>query len=178
MATLNPRSLANKLNNTCRRALEGAAGLCLSRTNYNVELEHWLLKLIEPADGDLPRLLKHYDVEVSRLSRELTRALDHLKTGNARAPELAPDIVDLMRETWTLSSLDYNASRIRSGYLLTALLNDRTLSPRIRSSCPSLAKLSGEQLGREVRALVAGTAEDQAEAAAAPMADGAPAAAP
>src|SRR5712692_1449020 len=141
VASINLKALVGKLNTTCRRALEGAAGLCLSRTNYNVELEHWLLKLIEPADGDLPRILKHYDIDVSRVSRDLTKALDQLRTGNARAPELSPEIVDLMREAWVLASLDHGAPRIRSGYLLTALMLDRNFAPRIRSSTPALAKL-------------------------------------
>src|SRR5439155_23984293 len=100
MATVNLKALVAKLNPVCRRGLEGAAGLCLSRTNYNVEAEHWLLKLLEPADTDLTRLFKHYNIDPSRVNRELTRALDGLKTGNARAPELSPDIVDLMREAW------------------------------------------------------------------------------
>ena len=47
MSAINLKTLVNKLNPVCRRALEGAAGLCLSRTNYNVEMEHWLLKLLE-----------------------------------------------------------------------------------------------------------------------------------
>ena len=53
MAAVNLKSLVGKLNPLCRRTLEGAAGMCLSRTNYNVEVEHWLLKLLEPADSDL-----------------------------------------------------------------------------------------------------------------------------
>ena len=32
---VNLKSLVGKLNDTCRRSLEEAAGLCLSRTNYN-----------------------------------------------------------------------------------------------------------------------------------------------
>jgi type VI secretion system protein VasG len=47
MPGVNLKSLVGKLNDTCRSALEAAAGLCLSRTNYNVEIEHWLLKLLE-----------------------------------------------------------------------------------------------------------------------------------
>ena len=42
---VNLKSLIGKLNDTCRSALEGAAGLCLSRTHYDVEIEHLLLKL-------------------------------------------------------------------------------------------------------------------------------------
>jgi len=47
VAAVNLKSLVGKLNNICRRALEGAAGLCLSRTNFNVEIEHWLVKILE-----------------------------------------------------------------------------------------------------------------------------------
>src|SRR5256885_1729436 len=107
MAPLNLKALVGKLNPTCRRTLEAAAGLCLSRTNYNVELEHWLLKLLEPSDTDLPRVLQHYDVDKAKVSRELTRSLDQLRTGNARAPELSTDILDLMREAGGLLRWDF-----------------------------------------------------------------------
>ena len=98
MASLPLKTLVGKLNPVCRRALEAAAGLCLSRTNYNVELEHYLLKLIESADADVPRILKQYGVDAGVAAHELTRALDKLKTGNARAPELSIDIIDGLRE--------------------------------------------------------------------------------
>ena len=107
MASLNPRSLVSKLNATCHRALEAAAGLCLSRTNYNVEIEHWLVKLLEPAGTDVARILRHYDVDPARVGRELTRTLDKLKTGNGRA-ELSLDILDLIREAWVLASLEFD----------------------------------------------------------------------
>jgi type VI secretion system protein VasG len=155
------KPLVNKLNAACRRALEAAAGLCLSRTNYNVEVEHWLLKLLERTDGDLPRVLRHFDVDPARLTRELTRALDELRTGNARAPDLSVEVIDLMREAWTLATLEYGDSRIRSGYLLTALLTDRALSGRARSASPELARVPGERLQRELPALLEGSAEDE-----------------
>ena len=120
MASVSPSSLLNKMNATCKRGLEAAAGLCLSRTNYNVEIEHWLLKLLEAPNTDLTRILKHYDVDPARANRELTKALDGLRTGNARAPELSLDILDLMREAWVLTSLEYAGYRVRSGYLLEA----------------------------------------------------------
>src|SRR5262245_1979790 len=108
VASPSPKTLVGKLNNTCRRALEGAAGLCLSRTNYNVEVEHWLIKLLEPANTDLTKILRHYGIDSSRVVRELTKSLDHLKTGNARAPELSPEILELMQEAWVLTSLEYS----------------------------------------------------------------------
>ncbi len=44
---LNLRSLIARLNTTCRGAMEGAAGLCMSRGHYEVEVEHLLVKLLE-----------------------------------------------------------------------------------------------------------------------------------
>ncbi len=175
--TLNLKSLVGKLDNLSRRALEAAAGLCLSRTNYNVEIEHWLLKLLEPADSDIARIVKHYDIDASRANRDLTRSLDKLKTGNARAPELSLDVVDTMREAWVLASLKYGSQVVRSGHILTALLTNRNLAGRIRSSSEELAKIPGEQLENDLPTLTADTAEAADVARSQPtaaQADGAP----
>jgi type VI secretion system protein VasG len=155
--------LAGKLNAICRRALEGAAGMCLSRTNYNVEIEHWLVKLLEPANTDILKILRHYEVDAARISRELTRTLDQLKTGNARPPEMSLEIMELMREAWVLASLEYGGYSIRSGYLLAALLSDRTLSSRARASSSELGKIPGDKLLKDVKSVIAGSTEDIAE---------------
>ncbi len=170
MPSPTPASLVNKLNPLCRRALEGAAGLCLSRTNYNVEIEHWLLKLLESPNTDLTRILRQYDVDPARLNRELTRTLDGLKTGNARAPALSAEIMDLMREAWVLASLEFGASRVRSGHLLAALLTDRTLAGRARSGSAELAKIPADRLSSELSVVSAGSVEDAADQADAPAA--------
>src|SRR5882724_4976715 len=104
MAAVTPRNLIGKLNSTGRRALEGAAGLCLSRTHFHVEIEHWLLKLLEPADTDLQAILRHFEVDANRVRRELEQALNKMKTGNGRAPDLSPDILDVVREAWVVAS--------------------------------------------------------------------------
>jgi type VI secretion system protein VasG len=164
MAAVAPRLLAGKLNPVCRRALEGAAGLCLSRSNYHVEIEHWLLKLLENAESDLPRLLRQYDVNAARVSRDLTQALDKLKTGNTSAPGLSPRIVDLMREAWMLGSVDFGATSIRSGHLLLALLTDDTLFSRQQSVSPELAKLDGARLHTELADQLARVGAAEADA--------------
>ena len=63
--------------------------LCMSRTHYEVEMEHWFTKLIESDNGDIPRILRHYDVDPGRLAGDLTRALDEFRTGNGRRPQLS-----------------------------------------------------------------------------------------
>ena len=160
---VSPRSVVGKLNTACRRALEGAAGLCMSRTHFHVEIEHWLTKLLEPTDTDLPIVLRQYDVDGGRVRKELAQALDKMKTGNGRAPDLSPDIVDLAREAWSLASLEYGAPRVRSAHLLLALVSDRALSMQLRSASAELAKIPAEKFRKELPELVAGSVESQPE---------------
>lgn len=86
MAAIDLKLLVGRLNEQCRRALEAAAGLTLSRSHYNVEIEHWLLKLIESGDTDIPAILRHCEIDPGRVLADLNRSLDRLRTGNARAP--------------------------------------------------------------------------------------------
>ncbi|HEX4128835.1 MAG TPA: type VI secretion system ATPase TssH [Pirellulales bacterium] len=162
---LNLKSLIGKLNDTSRRALESAAGLCLSRTNYNVEIEHWLLKLLEVSDTDFARLLRYYEVDQARVNRDLTRAIEKLKTGNSRPPSLSPQIVDLVREAWVLSSIEFGAPAVRTGHLLLALLSDADLARQTRDSAPDLARIGVEALRKELRDITAGGVEDEPAAA-------------
>ena len=67
--SVNLKSLIGKLNDTVRGALEGAAGLCLSRTHYDVEIEHFLMKLLDSSAGDLACILRYFEVDRNRLVR-------------------------------------------------------------------------------------------------------------
>ena len=127
MASLNLKLLMGRLNDASRRSLEAAAGMSLSHSNYNVELEHWLLKLVESSRTDIELLLRFYGVNTANLSRDLLRVVDRLKTGNSRSPALAEDILNLVREAWLIASVDYKASSVRTGHLLCALLADDSL---------------------------------------------------
>ena len=70
---VNLRALIGKLNDTTRNALEAAAGLCVSRTHYDVEVEHYLMKLLDSSSEDLAAILKHFEVDKSHFAAELTR---------------------------------------------------------------------------------------------------------
>src|ERR1700685_4463365 len=113
----NLKSLIGKLNDTTRGALEGAAGLCLSRTHYDIEVEHFLLKLLDASGSDAAKIFHQFGVDPSRLQKELDRSLDHLKTGNARTPAFSPSVVKMLTEAWTIGSLEYGGTEIRSGHV-------------------------------------------------------------
>jgi len=161
MLQIDLRTLVGKLNSTTRNALEAATGLCLSRTHYDVEIEHWLVKLIEQSDTDIEAILQHYDVDLARLQRDLTTSLDSFKTGNGRPPALSPKIVDLGRDAWLLASLDYGETKLRSGHLLCAMLNDNDLARAINGISKEFEKVAPAAMRKEFAGIVANTAETQ-----------------
>ena len=104
MPSSNLKSLIGKLDRTCRSALESAAGLCLSQTHYEVDIEHFLMKLMEIPDTDLQKILRHFEINDTRFTADLTRSMESFKTGNARTPALSPQIPKLVQAAWLTAS--------------------------------------------------------------------------
>ena len=166
MPQMDVKALIDKLNSACRKALEEAVGLTMARTHYNVEIEHWLIKLLENQDSEASIILKHYGVNFSGLNRDLTAALDAMKTGNSRAPALSPHLVDWVREAWVLASLEYGAGQAESGHLIAALISNDTLARMARGISKELTRLSADVLQNDLPRLIAGAPEAVGEAAA------------
>src|SRR5436190_9608685 len=173
--TVNLRGLIGKLNAPTRNALEGAAGLCLSRTHYDVEIEHFLLKALDATDGDLAFILKHYGVNRSRLVADLTKSLDKLKSGNARTPALSPTLTKMLSDAWLIGSWDYGEVQIRTGHAVVALATNDELRRLVVDISREFDKIVGEALRKDFTTVVAESAEEAgAVAAAAPGAEGPP----
>jgi len=164
MVTIDLKSLVGRLNEPSRNALEGAAGLCLGRTHYNVEVEHWLLKLLEIPDSDLLSVLEKFEINLGRLTQELNRELDRIKTGNTRAPALSPTIVDITKNAWMLASVEYGHSVATSGHILAALMLDDSLRRTTEVTSGELKKIQPESLREVLRAVVGSTSESTSAA--------------
>jgi type VI secretion system protein VasG len=177
--SLNLKSLINKLDDATRSAFEAAAGLCVSRTHYDIEVEHYLMKAIDSSDNDIAFILKQYGVDKSRLTTELQRSLDRLKTGNARSPAFSPQLVKMITEAWTIATIEYDANQIRTGHTLLALLTNDELVRLVRDISKELQLIPVEALRNDFFTVTAKSREEHsaASAAAAPAAaggDGAP----
>jgi type VI secretion system protein VasG len=164
---VNLRSLIGKLNHQTRNAVEAAAGLCLARTHYDVEIEHFLLKLLDATDSDLAAILKHYEVNRSRFAAELTDSLDRLKSGNARTPALSPSLVHMLTDAWTIGSVEYDSGQVRSGYAILALAASEELSRMFRDVSREFQKIQAEDLRKDFHDIVATSSEGAAAYAAA-----------
>ncbi|MGA7342387.1 MAG: type VI secretion system ATPase TssH [Terracidiphilus sp.] len=151
--SLNLKSLIGKVNDATRSALEAAAGLCVSRTHYDIEVEHYLLKAIDSSDTDVAFILRQYGVDRSRLTAELQRSLDRLKSGNARSPAFSPQLVKMLTEAWTIATIEYDAAQIRTGFTLLALLSSDELSRMIRDVSKEIQLIPPEALRKDFYAV-------------------------
>ncbi|MBA3975419.1 MAG: type VI secretion system ATPase TssH [Candidatus Solibacter sp.] len=154
------KSLISKLNDTCRQTLESAAGLCMARTHYNVEIEHFVIRLLEHSDDDSAKIFHHFGLDPSRLNSELNRSLDKFKRGNSRTPAFSPDLMQMFTEAWTLGSLEYGARTIRSGHAILALTQSPNLWRMIRESSREIGRINAADLKSEFAGIVTGTSED------------------
>ncbi|UFS70712.1 type VI secretion system ATPase TssH [Geomonas sp. RF6] len=163
MAKANLKSLIDKLNEPSRVALEQAAGLCLSQTHYEIDIEHFLLKLLDIPNTDLHKILRHFEINESRFRTDLTRTIDGFKTGNARTPALSPRIPRMIREGWLIASIEHASAAVRSGHILVGLLSDEELARVMAVSSDTFKKISLETLSASLRDLTAGSVEDRAQ---------------
>jgi type VI secretion system protein VasG len=168
--TINLKSLIGKLNEDTRKTLESSAGLCLTRTNYDIEVEHYVLKLLDQPDGDFAQIVNRFGIDKSRLNGELIRSLDKLKKGNARTPTLSPTLVKMLTEAWTIGSIDFGSGEIRTGFTVLALVTNDELSRLVREVSKELQKIEGEVLRKDFLSICERSEEEMVEPVGAPAA--------
>lgn len=153
------KTLISKLNSTCRQAAERAASLCMSRGNYEVDLEHLLIAILENSGADLLVIGKRCGISPTGLERELNQEIDRFKTGNTRTPVFSTHILKLFEQAWLIASLDARLPRIRSGHLLLALLTEPELSQLAIRGSKLLAKVRLDELKHNFDKMTEGSAE-------------------
>ena len=116
------KPLIGRLNNYVKAALEDAVGLCVSRTHYEITIEHLLSKMLSEPQSDIALLLRQFELDAALLKREVDKSLDDMRSGNGARPAFSPLLLELCQDAWLIASVNLNESRIRSGALLVAFV--------------------------------------------------------
>jgi type VI secretion system protein VasG len=120
MTGVDIKRLLEKCNAFCTQALYDAAALAVSRTHYEVAVEHFLLRCMEDVHADMAILMDRYGIDRAEAVRDLTRALDAFGNGNSARPGFSPVLIDLLETAWLVSSVDLQQAVIRSGAVALA----------------------------------------------------------
>ena len=160
--SINLKTLIGKLNDTCRVAATRAAGICVSLGQFEVDVEHLFLALLEQPKSDLVLIARRSGISVSMLEADLQAELGRFKNGNTRTPVFSARLPKLMENAWLIASLDIQSGRavqIRSAHLLQALLTDSELSQLAQRSSKLFAKFELEQIRHKLDEIADGSQE-------------------
>ena len=158
---LNLKSLINKMNLCTRSSLESSAGYCMNRGHYNVEIEHFLYKLLDENSADLHNILSLLSVNQDILMTEINSSLEKLQSGNVKPPALSLELVNLIKQAWVIASVEFEHSEISSAHIIGALLIDDKLRNQFISTIPSLSKISIDSIKQAVSDTYGQTSESQ-----------------
>ncbi|MCG9681136.1 type VI secretion system ATPase TssH [Vibrio sp. Isolate23] len=124
MININLSSLIQRLHPIAKVALEDAAALAVSEKANEVQIEHFLLSLLERPNSDFDVLLAHFDCSENILRQSIRSTLDTSPTGNGGKPVFSALLIEWLQESWLVSSLDLSQTQIRSGALLLTLVSN------------------------------------------------------
>lgn len=110
-----------RLNDHCARALADAASLCETRAHRDIEVEHWLIKLLELGDGDFVAIVRRYELDVDAIWSGLLAAIDRFPHEMRGKPALSQRLGTWLEAAWMRASLEEGATSIRSAHLFAAL---------------------------------------------------------
>jgi len=160
MTEISRANLFGKLNEVGYKSIESATKLCKLRGNPYVELVHWIDQISNQQDADFHRILRHFDIDLSVISRDITNNLEMLRGGAGAISDFSDDISQAVERGWVYSTLLFGDGVVRTGHLMIGLLKTPSLRNRLLGISKLFGQIKLEQLIEEFDSIVGGSPED------------------
>ena len=174
MAEINRVQLFGKLNSLAYKAIEGATVFCKLRGNPYVELEHWLQQILSNQDSDLHRIIKHFELDTSRLAKDMTDALDRLPRGATSISDLSSHIENAVERAWVYGTLLFGEYKVRTGHVMVGMLKTSSLRNALYNISRQFERVKLEALSDDFARIVSGSPEEALQTAEGGVAGAAP----
>jgi len=164
MSEISRVALFGKLNSLGYKAIESATVFCKLRGNPYVELVHWLNQILQLPDSDLHHIVREFQIDPSRLARDMTAALDRLPRGATSISDLSSHIEDAVERGWVYGTLQFGESQVRTGHLIVGMLKTAGLRNTLASMSKEFEKIKVEALSENFAKIVGGSPENSLQA--------------
>src|SRR4029079_16700492 len=172
MSEISRSASFGKLNSLAYKAIEGATVFCKLRGNPYVELVHWIQQILHTNDSDLHRIVKHFEIDPSRLAKYVTDALDRLPRGATSISDLSSHVEQAVERGWVYGSLMFGDAQVRTGHLIVGALKTSALRNALYAMSREFDKVKADRLTEEFDAVVGGSPESSLRASGSPAAPG------
>ncbi|MCR5084850.1 MAG: type VI secretion system ATPase TssH [Succinivibrionaceae bacterium] len=154
--------LFGRLDAIAYKALESATVLCKTRGNPYVDLSHFINQLLMGQQNDLHEIVRHFGIDESKLSRDLTAALDRLQRGALAISDFSPTLEVMVKEAWMIASLMFGNRNIRVGHLILALKLNENIRRDLHDISGEFVKVNGDLLQEQFATILKNSQESAA----------------
>jgi len=162
------KELVGKLNSLCQRAFKAAADAAKLRGNPYVELVHFIEQLVLSERSDVQMIIADAGVDASRITADMTRAVDKLPYGATSIEEFSDHIFHAIQEGWNLATLEFGVEEVRSAHVLLACLKTPVLEGLLSKISGEFDKIDADGVIQRFADVTEGSLEAGAAPAAAP----------
>src|SRR5512145_3099221 len=161
MSEINRTALFGKLNSLAYKAIEGATVFCKLRGNPYVELVHWVQQILQTPDSDLHRIVRHFEIDSSRLAKDITDALDRLPRGATSISDLSAHVENAVERGWVYATLMFGEGQIRTGHLMVGIVKTPSLRNALVAMSRQFEQVKSDTLTDDFTRIVTGSPEER-----------------
>ncbi|MBL4687197.1 MAG: AAA family ATPase, partial [Nannocystaceae bacterium] len=154
-----PKTLVRRLNPTCTKVLEGVVERAAASRYYEIGVEHMLMGLLSVEDGDAAHVLHYFRKDPTKVSAEVERALQTMRTGNQGKPVFSATLWQWMEDAWVVASLERSSVQLRGADLLIQFLDN--IGRYTAESLTELESLDTDEIRRDWDSIIAASRETQ-----------------
>lgn len=159
MSEISRSKLFGKLNSVGYRGIESATTFCKLRGNPYVEVVHWFHQILQLQDSDLHRIIRHFQLDPSRVVKDFTDTLDRLPRGASSISDLSSHVDEAVERGWVYATLLLGESQVRTGHLILGMLKTKHLRNALIGISKEFDKVKVETLAEKFDEIVGGSPE-------------------
>ena len=162
MSDITVENVANKINSVAYASLDKAMRLTKDAGHRNLELLHWLYYLIRDENSDFSQILHHFDIDFGTLDKDLQAAIAKLKINQTELPSMSKPFREALQGAWFVGTLSFSDYKIRSAYVLLAILGDESARTQLFQLSSTFNKLKRDEIANNLDAIAGNSGEVRA----------------
>ena len=159
MSDISRVALFGKLNSLAYKSIESATVFCKIRGNPYVELIHWVHQILQQQNSDIHLIVRSFELDASRLARDMTEALDRLPRGATSISDLSMQIEEATERAWVWSTLKFGSAQIRTGHVMVAIVKTPGLKNALVAMSREFDKIKADRLSDDFEQIVTNSPE-------------------